>query len=675
MGAGGTFVFKFKINEEGELPTLTFVYKRSWENENVYTAQLDLALNEENSQNNENAAKLFDAAFTQEGGVIELEVQQDKTYSIGLEGNPTTGYSWTLENAKDLKGVELVNEEYIQDEAEDGMVGVGGTYVFTFHVVDDNDLSNLKFAYQRSWETEAVSTAEVVLKTVATSAAAESDDSDIQFTEEGGIESMEVEQEEVFKVSLKGNPTTGYSWTLENANDLKGVELVNDEFVQDNEGKNLDGAGGAFVFTFRVTETEELSSLKFVYQRPWETESVSAAEVILNSKNSSIDEETSFVDEDEIDTPVPLEKDDNENVVLIFNQNGGIHELEVEQGNTFTVSLEGNPSTGYSWTLENANDLKGVESLGYEYIEGESEEDMVGVGGNFYFKFQVKETDELPTLKFAYMRPWETVAISTAEVTLKAKATSSAAVAADVPEEEVANTNDEINVSFSQDGGDESIVVKDGQLINVKLQGNPTTGYRWVLQNSNDLKGIVQLNEGDEYVQNPARKGMLGVGGTFVFKFQVNDANELPTLNFEYKRGNSPRSTAKVVISKEGGSIVAFAAPEEEVNEVIFSQNDTHGEISVKSNSTFVIKIKGNPTTGYTWKLNNAKELEKAGITVIINGNYTASSPRLIGSGGIYEYKFQVGDVKNLPSIKFTYKRSWILFGGQQLVVDLKPAN
>jgi predicted secreted protein len=70
-------------------------------------------------------------------------------YTVTLEGNPTTGYEWTYTMSRDGIVKEASND-YTQDAAGEGMVGVGGTYTFVFEGVAAGDVT-LTFTYDRPW--------------------------------------------------------------------------------------------------------------------------------------------------------------------------------------------------------------------------------------------------------------------------------------------------------------------------------------------------------------------------------------------------------------------------------------------------------------------------------------------------------------------------------------------
>jgi inhibitor of cysteine peptidase len=63
------------------------------------------------------------------------------------------------------------------------------------------------------------------------------------------------------------------------------------------------------------------------------------------------------------------------------------------------------------------------------------------------------------------------------------------------------------------------VAVAVGEYLVISLSGNPTTGYSWksAAPPGDALKPVGE----PEYAQTPGRAGMVGVGGTFVFKFKA----------------------------------------------------------------------------------------------------------------------------------------------------------
>ena len=75
---------------------------------------------------------------------------------MGYSANATTGYEWTF-TSTDESAVELITSEYVEDEADADLVGVGGTYVASFRGLKQTaDTLELTFSYGRSWEEKPI---------------------------------------------------------------------------------------------------------------------------------------------------------------------------------------------------------------------------------------------------------------------------------------------------------------------------------------------------------------------------------------------------------------------------------------------------------------------------------------------------------------------------------------
>ena len=89
--------------------------------------------------------------YSDAGATINVKVNGE--FVISLDSNPTTGYSW--EAVYDESQFELVSDDYIQDEAEEMMTGVGETQYLRFKALKSGNF-NITLNYQRSWETEPI---------------------------------------------------------------------------------------------------------------------------------------------------------------------------------------------------------------------------------------------------------------------------------------------------------------------------------------------------------------------------------------------------------------------------------------------------------------------------------------------------------------------------------------
>ena len=86
----------------------------------------------------------------------EVKLAVGQTYSISLDSNPTTGYSWKL--ASPTNSVfELVTNSYEPGKHPNGMVGVGGVEHWTIKAIGKGR-AELTLDYMRPWEKVAVKT-------------------------------------------------------------------------------------------------------------------------------------------------------------------------------------------------------------------------------------------------------------------------------------------------------------------------------------------------------------------------------------------------------------------------------------------------------------------------------------------------------------------------------------
>lgn len=85
----------------------------------------------------------------------------------------------------------------------------------------------------------------------------------------GSVKVKNIKVNESFVITLKSNPTTGYSWNADF--DENFLSLVLQEYVPDNE--NLVGSGGVEKFTFTGLEAGT-TAITMNYKRPWEEESI-----------------------------------------------------------------------------------------------------------------------------------------------------------------------------------------------------------------------------------------------------------------------------------------------------------------------------------------------------------------------------------------------------------------
>lgn len=82
-------------------------------------------------------------------------------------------------------------------------------------------------------------------------------------------------------------------------------------------------------------------------------------------------------------------------------------------------------------------------------------------------------------------------------------------------------------------------IAADGLELTLDVEGNPTTGYQWVLLTDDGKLDESVTLRGSEYKQNKAPEMMVGVGGYFTFDVDFSKDGEFD-LQFAYCRSWAP---------------------------------------------------------------------------------------------------------------------------------------
>jgi formylglycine-generating enzyme required for sulfatase activity/predicted secreted protein len=264
---------------------------------------------------------------------------------------------------------------------------------------------------------------------------------------------------EEFTVDLASNPSTGYEWVL--AGSLPNwLELVDKSYTATTPG--LPGGGGTEHWIFRATAPGN-TNLTFQYMRPWEGTPIQVHVCRVT-----------------VEAPADTEK------------------ISVAVGKEFKISLESNPSTGYSWSL--AESLPSwLELVDKTYIA--TDPGMIGGGGTEYWTFRATASGST-NLTFQYMRPWE--------------GTPTKVHVCQVTAETPADT--------------EEVFVAVGEEFKISLESNPSTGYGWYIAES--LPSWLVLVGQTWIADDPT---VHGGPGTSYFTFRAT-ASGSTTLTFQYMR-------------------------------------------------------------------------------------------------------------------------------------------
>ena len=191
-------------------------------------------------------------------------------------------------------------------------------------------------------------------------------------------ETATVSAGELFGVTLEENPSTGYTWAVEASDKLQLLDTFSttttNASAEDNAGGSvLVGAPSMRTWVYKCDTPGEYT-LKFTYSR-------------------------SFDDTSEANT--------TEFKVIVMDGDtqtaAEARELEAKAGEDFSISLEENASTGYTWIMEKDDKVTLVEDI---TAQGDVPENMVGVPYTRTWTFKCDEAGEYK-IKFTYARSFE----------------------------------------------------------------------------------------------------------------------------------------------------------------------------------------------------------------------------------------------------------------------------
>ena len=89
-----------------------------------------------------------------------------------------------------------------------------------------------------------------------------------------------------------------------------------------------------------------------------------------------------------------------DNMPVIDTDNTDV--VNVKVGEEFTISREGNATTGYQWALVSSDGLKPIK----DWYEAKNDGHLMGAGGHHYFTF-VAEKEGTYEVVLDYLRSWQ----------------------------------------------------------------------------------------------------------------------------------------------------------------------------------------------------------------------------------------------------------------------------
>ncbi len=119
--------------------------------------------------------------------------------------------------------------------------------------------------------------------------------------------------------------------------------------------------------------------------------------------NGSADPGEDMDDEDTVDDEILNGGSDDGMSRLSFEEADSGDKVKAAYGEIILISLEENPTTGYSWNLSYTD---GLEPVADKYTQHERDVEMVGVGGVHQWSFKVISYED-QSVSAVYKRPWE----------------------------------------------------------------------------------------------------------------------------------------------------------------------------------------------------------------------------------------------------------------------------
>jgi inhibitor of cysteine peptidase len=104
--------------------------------------------------------------------------------------------------------------------------------------------------------------------------------------------------------------------------------------------------------------------------------------------------------------------------------------------------------------------------------------------------------------------------------------------------------------------------------------------------------------------------------------------------------------------------VAVFAEPSTTSQQKIITENDNGKTIIIKKGDALYLKLKENPSTGYSWQLSLSK-----GLNMLTNKYYSPESSKkggrlIVGAAGFHLWEIKAVD-KGSQQLKGIYKRSW----------------
>jgi len=273
--------------------------------------------------------------------------------------------------------------------------------------------------------------------------------------------------------------------------------------------------------------------------------------------------------------------------------------FDLETGQHVDVTLESNPSTGYSWQVAQSPDSKMVELVSNHFVEP-SDGDMVGAPGEEVWQFKAVGAGTT-TMVLEYAQAWDTETPPEKRYTLTFNVTQA---------------DNEISGSFK---------IEVGKTFDLTLETNPSTGYSWQLSQQPDAK-ILKLVSSDV-----SGGGAAGAPQQQVWKFEGVGAGSTSFV-LEYKGPGADAPVEKKYTAK-----VTVTAPPQPSPTPPKTYTDPAVPITVERGEIFILQVTNQAGTAYQWQL--AEEINTSMLKFMGSDTWTSGTEP--GSESVTDFTFE----------------------------------
>ena len=314
-------------------------------------------------------------------------------------------YSWTETPGRSDSVLEAEGRESKLRDYAIGMVRVGDKTTFRY-LVKAPGKTELTFGCGRPWEQGTPPVSSFSVKIVAEAAdekpAPTSDEKaapkTYEMSRDDNGKMLKVKVGDTIQVKLKGNRTTGYSWAMSGKLDEKVLKSEGNEYKVDEHPAGMVGVGGSDVWTFRAVATGK-AEIALGYARPWEKEKEPAQAFKL-----TVTVEGTATPATDTKPAADAKSAAAKEVRLNDGDNG--KSVKVAAGGTVVLTLETNPTTGFSWTKVDKVDTSILKLERNDYRQNANPAGMVGVGGRTTIVYRALKPGKAK-IDLTYMQPWE----------------------------------------------------------------------------------------------------------------------------------------------------------------------------------------------------------------------------------------------------------------------------